>query len=366
MDFRIGIIGATGYVGTPYRQEIRDFGTGARIVALCARRRDRLAEAARQDGADLATDRWQEVVEHPDVNLVLVLTPDTLHYEPVMMAARLGKHIFCEKPVACSAADANAMWMAVQQAGVRHFVPFWTRYVPVFRRAKYWIGQGRLGEIRSFVYRWHNPRPVNMPFTWRDDATKSSGGSVADVGSHAYDTLRFLLGDKARRVLGQASVLSPAKPDLGEPNLAEALAWGESAEATVAARRSPTVPDYAVIQLEMTGGSVGTILLSHTSYVRKGFAPELEIHGTDASMSVDRLTGELRIADSPQPARRWEQIDDLPQRNRFAEHVFPALASGRTGIGSEHPGLDDGWRVQCFIDAALESSRKGTWVPVTE
>ena len=108
MEFGIGIIGATGYIGRPYRQEIRNAGQDATIIALCARRQDLLVQAGREANARLVTSNWKEVVEHPDVNLVMVLTPDALHFEPVLHAADLGKHVFCEKPIGTDVAQAEA------------------------------------------------------------------------------------------------------------------------------------------------------------------------------------------------------------------------------------------------------------------
>ena len=367
MRFGIGIIGATGFIGTPYRKEIRDAPDDARIVALCARRRDRLEAAGKEDHAELITHDWREVVDHPAVNLVLVLTPDALHYEPVMACAELGKHVFCEKPVGKNVQQASEMWKAVQSNGLLHYVPFWTRYVPVFQRARQLVAAGRLGSIRGVVYRWHNPRPVAMPFTWRDDAQQSAAGSIADVGSHAYDTLRFILGIEAKRVLTHAETVMPPKPDLGTVDLTEAIAWGTAHAATDSERRRKgTAPDYAQMSVEFSGGIVGYIVLSHASYFRKGFAPELELHGTDGSLSVDRITGELKFADSPEPARTLETVTDDGQCNRFARHVFPALRERVAGRGSEHPGLDDGWRVQIFTDAAVASAQRGTWVETSE
>ena len=84
------------------------------------------------------------------------------------------------------------------RGGVGHFVPFWTRYVPVCVKARELVRQGVLGQVRAVVYRWHNARPLEMPITWRDDATLSYAGSVADVGSHAYDTLRWMLDGRNR------------------------------------------------------------------------------------------------------------------------------------------------------------------------
>src|SRR5262249_39604861 len=160
-------------------------------------------------------------------NFVVVATPDALHHEAVMACARLGKHVLCEKPLGTGARQAYEMWAAYRGSGLGHFVPYWTRYVPVFARARALVAAGLLGEVRAVVYRWHNPRPPDMPFTWRDDVTLSAGGSIADVGSHAYDMVRWILGREATRVLAHAGSLVRAKPDLGAINLEEALRLGE-------------------------------------------------------------------------------------------------------------------------------------------
>src|SRR5439155_6452599 len=125
--------------------------------------------------------------------------------------------------------------------------------------------------------------PAGTPFTWRDDAEQSSAGSLADVGSHAYDAVRWMLGREAVRVLAHACVLTPAKPDRGAVNLDEALRWGESAVEGGPMRRG-TAPDFADVAFVLEGGAVGSLLLSHATYLRKGLAPELELHGDEASL----------------------------------------------------------------------------------
>jgi predicted dehydrogenase len=366
MRFGIGVLGATGYIATPYRQEIRDSAGDAKIVALCARRRELLDAAGREDGAELVTADWRAVVEHPAVNTVLVATPDALHHEAVMACAVLGKHVICEKPVATDAGQARQMRDACRQAGVGTFVPFWTRYVRVFGRARELIRSGALGEVRVAIYRWHNPRPAAMPFTWRDDAALSSAGSVADVGSHAYDTLRWLLGIEAVRVLAHAEVIAPAKPDLGAVNLDEALRWGQAHRADESPRtRRGTAFDYAAIAWELAGGVVGALVLSHAPFLRKGLAPEVELHGTDASLAVDRGAGTLTLAAQGEPPRVVERVADPGFGNRFARHVFPALRAA-AGQPSEHPSLEDGYRVQLFTDAAAQSARHGKWVALAD
>ena len=368
MEFGIGVLGATGYIGTPYRSEIRDAAADVRLVALCARRRDRLDAAAQEDGAELVTDDWREVVEHPDVNLVLICTPDALHYEPAMACAALKKHLFCEKPIALNARQAFSVWSAYLGSGLGHYVPFWTRYVDVVRRGREIVAEGVLGDIKAVIYRWHNPRPSAMPFTWRDDSQLSAAGSIADVGSHAYDTMRWLLGEEATRVLTHARAMTPPKPDLGAIDLSEALEWCGTPGRVDAgqASREATAVDFADIAIEFQSGAVGSLMLSHAPVLRKGLAPELELHGTEASLGIDRITGAITLARPGQDVEKIDTVPDVGFGNRFEKFVFPGLRERASSGKSEHPGLDDGWRVQLFTDAAARSATLGEWVEIAE
>lgn len=363
--FRIGVLGATGFIGSPYREEIRGCGN-ARIVALCARRRDLLEAAAAEDGAELATQDWREVVEHPEVNLVIVATPDALHHEAVMACAEAGKHVLCEKPLGMNVVEAGEMWGAYRDAVPRlgHFVPFWTRMVDVFGIARQMVASGELGEVQSTIFRWQNPRPAAMPLTWRDDPVLSSAGTIADVGSHAYDVVRWITGVEAVEVLAHGETLSPEKVDVGEVNLSEALAWGGGV-GSAAERKGGTV-DFANVSCRFGNGSVGVFVLSHTTFMRKHLAPELELHGTEASLSVDRWSGEVVLVGSDQVRRVVVEVPGFEFGNRFEKFVFPALSgvvSGR-GSGLDCPDLEDGWIAQKMTDAAAKSVQTGGWEAV--
>jgi len=366
----VGVLGATGYIGTPYRAEMREC-EGVRMVALCARRRELLEAAKAQDGAELATDDWRAVVEHPDVNYVMVGTPDALHHEAVMAAAAAGKHLFCEKPVGLNAAEAKEMWGAYREAGnLAHFVPLWTRWSPGFVKAREIVTSGGIGEVKVVNYRWHNPRPADMPLTWRDDPKLSSAGTIADVGSHAYDTVRWILGEEVARVLAHADVITPARFDVGEVNLTEALARGEQGLAGQKSRKGGT-PDYAAMAWVFEGGAVGSFVLSHAPYLRRGLVPELELHGTEASLAVDRFHGRVTRG---LPDNTVEVIAEAPAGgfdigNRFKQWVIPALREvmgGKKQAEVDVPNLHDGWRVQLFTDAVVESSKRETWVELSE
>ena len=363
---RVGVLGATGYIGSPYRREIRDI-SDVRIVGLCARRQDLLDKAAAEDGAIVVSDDWREIVNHPDINFVVVATPDALHHEAVMACAEAGKHVLCEKPIGKNAGEAAEMWQAYRnEQSLAHFVPFWTRYIGIFRTAREIVESGRLGEIRGVVYRSHNPRPANMPLTWRDDAELSAGGSIADVGSHAYDTVRWMLGEDATRVLVHADTITPPKADLGAINLTEALQRGAEPHPEASQRRG-TTPDYASVSWEFSSGAVGVLVVSHATWFRKGLCPELELHGTEASLGINRVTGDVILG---APGKAPEAIDNIPDQgmgNRFDKHVLPVIRSVISGQPPiTHPNLEDGWRVQCFTDAAQKSAESGGWVDVAD
>ena len=360
MKFSVGVIGATGYIGAPYRAEIRESADVAEIVALCARREDLLKAAADEDGAKLTTPDWREVVNHPDVNMVIVATPDALHLEPMLACAEAGKHVLCEKPIGANATEARQMWEAYKGSGLAHYVPFWSRYVPVIARARDLVQSGIVGQVKGLIYRWHNPRPANMPFTWRDNAELSSAGSIADVGSHAYDTMRWIMGEDATKVLTHADVISDPKPDLGEINLDEALEWDGNSEK----RRSGTAPDFADIAFRFESGAIGSLVLSHATFLRKGLAPEMEFHGTEASIAIDRINSTITIARPDGSVEVMSTIDDPGLGNRFGKHVFPAMQAQAADGSNDHPNLEDGWRVQLFTDAAANSAKRGEWVEI--
>ena len=110
---------------------------------------------------------------------------------------------------------------------------FGSRGVPVFPRVRQLLAEGLIGEVRGIVYRWHNPRLTSIPFTWRDDAEQSAAGSVADGGSHAYDTMRWLTGLEARRVFAhRPACWRRRSPTWASPTSRRRSAWSEAHDAT--------------------------------------------------------------------------------------------------------------------------------------
>ena len=357
----VGVIGATGNIGRKYRAELREIPEQARIVALCARRRERLQWARDEDGAEVITTDWRAVVEHPEVDVVLIATPDDQHLEPALACAEAGRHLICEKPVARTAAEAAAIWAVFRDSALGHFVPFWSRYEPPLVRARELIASGAVGRVRWFTYRRHMPRTAGSAFTWRDDAAVSTAGAVADLGVHMIDVVRWILGEEPRRVMAQGQVLESSKPYAGELDMQEAAACTEAAE-----ERRPTAWDHGTVLVELSGGIAGVLMTSESARVRGGLSPELEIHGDTASLSADSTTGRIELLEGGGPPR-VETVATDAGVNRFGSYVLPALrerASTPAGSGSDHPGLDGGVQAARYVDACLKSAETGSWTTV--
>ena len=354
----VGVLGATGNIGRKYRAELREIPEQARIVALCARRRERLQRARDEDGAVLITRDWREVVAHPEVHVVLIATPDDQHLEPALACAAAGRHLICEKPVARTAAEAVAIREAFRDSGLGHFVPFWSRYEPPLARARALIADGAVGRVRWFTYRRHMPRTAGSAFAWRDDAAVSTAGAVADLGVHMIDVLRWMLGEEPRRVLAHGQVLESSKPYAGELDMQEAEACTEADEA-----RRPTAWDHGTVLVELSGGIAGVLMTSESARVRGGLSPELEVHGDTASLAADSTTGRIELLRGGGPPQ-VETVATDAGVNRFGSYVLPALrerAAAPAGAAFGHPGLDDGVHAARYVDACLQSARSGAW-----
>ena len=121
-----------------------------KLVAISGRNEAKVAEAAKRFGYQKYYTDWRAMVEDPDVQLLDNGGPNNLHADPSILAAQLGKHVLCEKPLARTAAEAKAMWDAVETAKIKHMVAFNYRFVPAVRMIRDLIDQGAFGRIYHF------------------------------------------------------------------------------------------------------------------------------------------------------------------------------------------------------------------------
>ncbi len=167
-----------------------------RMKVLCGRDAKDVARAAKDLGwEEWATD-WREVVKRKDIDLVDVSTPGDSHAEIAIAAARAGKAVLCEKPLANTLREAEAMLKAVQKAGVVHMVCHNYRRIPAVMLAKKLIEAGEIGTVHHFrgTYLQDWILDPELPLLWRFQKEKAGSGALGDIASHSLDLGRYLVG----------------------------------------------------------------------------------------------------------------------------------------------------------------------------
>jgi predicted dehydrogenase len=190
---RWGIVGA-GDIAERVMAPAMRAAAGAELVAVMRRDR-RAAEAfAERHGALRAYDRVDELVADPDVEAVYVATPTYRHLPAVLAAAAAGRDILCEKPLALTVAEAEAMIRACEAAGVRLGTCFYQRYNARHREIRRLLEAGRIGRVTAVRMNFSSRLP-DLPGAWRQEPAKGGGGSFTDMAVHCVDLLRFLFGE---------------------------------------------------------------------------------------------------------------------------------------------------------------------------
>lgn len=198
----IGVIGM-GWMGMAHSRAYRnipdrfyDSGIRPRLV-ICG---DEVEARARQAQESLGfahyTTNWHEVVNHPEVQVVNIASPNFMHLEMVRAVTAAGKHVFCEKPVGRTPAETAEIEALARKAGVMSFVGFNYRWAPMVQYAKQLIDEGRLGKIthyRGRFFAMYGSNPLGH-LTWRFKQEYAGSGVLGDIMSHAVDMAHMLIG----------------------------------------------------------------------------------------------------------------------------------------------------------------------------
>jgi predicted dehydrogenase len=183
-----------------WRQAPRFFDLPAdiRMAAICGRDRAATRRAAKTLGWDRAVDDWNAIVSDPRIDIVDICTPNASHVDIAVAAARAGKAILCEKPLARNVTEARRMVETVKRAQVTNMVCFNYRRVPAIALAKQMIAAGEIGErIYHFRARYAQDwiADEKFPMVWRLQSKVAGSGALGDIGAHLIDLARFLVGE---------------------------------------------------------------------------------------------------------------------------------------------------------------------------
>lgn len=311
---------------------------------------------------------WERMIESKDIDLVDICTPNDLHMPIALAAAKAGKHILCEKPMARNAAEAEEMYTAANKAGVVHMMIFNYRFVPALALAKEFIDQGKIGEVRHFnaVYYQDWLTDPAFPITWRHDANASGSGAHGDMNAHIVDLARFLVGE-FRSVSGIQKTFIKERP------LSSGIGKGEV-----------TTDDATSFLATFSNGALGSFLATRLAPGRKNFL-RLEIFGSKGSLgfNLERMNEltyyqsggdassqgyrNILVTDASHPYIKawWPPGHIIGWEHTFVHQVSELLE----GIGSNkhvHPDFYDGLRCQQVLDAVVNSTTSQTWTAIPE
>jgi predicted dehydrogenase len=336
-----------------------------RMKVLCGRNPKGVKQAAARLGwEEVATD-WRQVVRRKDIDVVDVSTPGDSHAAIAIAAARAGKAVLCEKPLANSVRAAEAMLAAVRRARVVHMVCHNYRRAPAVSLARRIIEAGELGEIYhyrgTYLQDWIvDPR---LPLLWRFQRAKAGSGALGDIASHSIDLARFLVGE-IREICGDLKTFIRQRPLL--ENFRK--------------KGRVTVDDAAAALVRFANGAMGTIEGTRLAPGRKNYN-RFEVNGSKGSLAFDlERMNELQLFKRSDPAHQqgfrtilatepgahpyvkswWPPGHIIGYEHTFTHTVFDFLKGLEKGR-SPRPDFEDGVRNQRVLAAWERSARARKW-----
>jgi predicted dehydrogenase len=339
----------------------------------------RREEAVRSFGFAHATDDWRAVVDHPDVEVVVVTAPNMLHEQLCVAAAHAGKHVFCEKPVGGTPEQTRRVAAAVRRTGVISGVGYNYRWVPLVLHARDLIAAGRLGEITNYRGRFftmYGSDPLGV-LSWRFQQNQAGYGVSSDILSHVVD-LATLLAGPITKVLGTSETFIRDRP-LPNADGGTHYARGRLGDPTGAV----TNEDYAGALVVFANGARGTFECSR-SIIGPESQMAFDVYGTKGAIgwNLEKLN-ELQVSLTDEDGRAPRGYTTVYGGDRypFHGHFVPGDANS---IGFEdvitiedyafltavakgepfQPGLEEALDYVSFQAAWLRSCTSGHWEDV--
>lgn len=388
-QLRVAMIGY-GFMGAAHSQGWRtaprffDLPAEPVMSVIVGRDADRVEAARAKFGWERAATDWREVIADPDIDIVDICTPGDSHAEIAIAALEAGKHVLCEKPLANTLAEAEAMTAAAEGAaarGIRSMVGFSYRRVPAIGLARTLIQEGRLGAIRQVraLYLQDWLRDEDGPMTWRLDKAAAGSGSLGDIGAHAVDLVEHLTGSRLTGVSGTLATFVEERPLLGET---VGLSGTASTE-----RGRVTVDDAAWFTGRLSGGAaagaIGAFEATRYATGRKN-ALRIELSGSRGAIAFDlEAMNELEFYDATAPAGEqgftriiatepehpymanwWPTGHAIGYEHAFSHEVVDFVTAVATGTDPE-PSFADGLHIQHVLDAVERSAAANSaWTPI--
>ena len=250
------------------------------MKVLCGKYPAELEVAERYGWQETSLD-WKEVVNRPDIDIVDVCTPNFLHPPIALEAAKAGKHIVCEKPLANSVADAEAMLAAAKKAGVKHMCGFSYRFAPAVATIKQMVARGELGHIFHFRAAYQQDWIVdpNFPMVWRLKKKHTGSGALGDIGAHIVDLCQYLIGPVSEVCATMQTFIKKRPVSEFDTGIS-----GKSSEKRTGRMDTVDVDDAAIFLARIKGvDTLATFEATRFATGRRNFN-SIEIYGSEGSV----------------------------------------------------------------------------------
>lgn len=310
---------------------------------------------------------WEKLVKRKDIDIIDICAPNMLHMPIAVMAAKEGKHIICEKPIAMNAQEAKQMFESAETSGVNHMVAFNYRRVPAIAMIKKMINEGKLGKIYHFNAVYYQDWLVDpeFPWVWRNDVKLAGSGAHGDMNAHTVDLARYLVGE-IESVCGEEKVFinERKKPGTNETGIVSA-------------------DDSTSFLARFRDGAIGNFIATRFATGKKNFL-RLEIFGSNGSVTfnLERLNELEYYSRRDEPGEQgFRNIIVTENTHPYIDKWWPP---GHI-IGWEHtfiheigdfllalaenkkikPDFNDGYKCQQILDAVTKSAKTKRWVTIT-
>jgi predicted dehydrogenase len=372
-ELRIGLIG-TGFMGRTHTNGYKragDFFPGLAyrpvLKTVCSRDQKKVKAFAEQWGYESVETDWKAVIAREDIDAVDICTPNDTHAEIAIAAAKAGKMILCEKPLARTLAEAKTMVDAIEKAGVANTVWYNYRRLPAVTLAKQLVASGKLGKIfhyrANFLQDWTISAELPQGGTglWRLDAAAAGSGVTGDLLAHCIDTAMWLNG-------GIRDVSAVTETFVKE-----------RMHQLTGKVQKVTIDDACIFHCHFENGSLG--LFESTRYARGHKALyTFEINGEHASIrwdlhdmnrleyfdhgdeSIVRGWRSIHVTDGDQPYmdKWWVPGLGIGYEHSFIHQVADFLKSLETGESCA-PTFKDAYETQKVCEAVIDSANAKTW-----
>lgn len=346
-------------------QSILPFGRQIVLQSIVSRAPSERSQLRERYGWSSDSGDWQTVVRQPDIALVDIVTPTDLHAAIAIAALGAGKHVLCEKPLAITVPEAEAIQVAARKSPGRFAVAFNYRFVPAVQLARQIIAEGRLGRIYHFRARYLQDwlASPDAPMSWRLDRQRAGSGVLGDLGAHVVDLAHFLVGPMTELV-GQTATL------VGERKV------------TAETKVPVTVDDASSFLTRFANGATGVFETSRMATGSKN-RNQIEIEGERGALRFDleRLNElEFYSVDDPPHLRGFRTILATEPMHPFLNHWWPPghilgwehahihliasflsdIVTGETSV----PTIADGVACQRVLQAVEQSAGEERWVSI--